>query len=76
MRAFSLVGGGPVEIASFFAYDPSFTDGVHVAAGGVNGDGVAETVTGTKRAGGPVQVFTITSAGVAGLASRRTPICC
>ena len=28
VRAFSLAGGGVTEVASFYAYDPSFTGGV------------------------------------------------
>src|SRR5438045_2768183 len=47
-------GGGPhvrvvdgdtgAEVRSFFAYDPTFTGGVRVAVGDVNGDGVADIV--------------------------------
>jgi hypothetical protein len=45
-------------IRSFFAYDPSFTGGVTVAAGDVTGDGVPDIVTGTGPGGGPaVTVF-------------------
>ena len=64
VRAFSLVGGTPVEIASFFAYDPAFTGGVLVAAGDVTGDGRAAIVTGTYQTGGPVRVFTLGPGGV------------
>src|SRR5262249_40154707 len=61
------VGGGPhVKVYnadgslrfSFFAYDPSFTGGVHVATGDVNGDGVDDIITGAGVNGGPhVKVF-------------------
>jgi hypothetical protein len=61
-------GGGPqvkvfdgktgALVTSFFAYDPSFTGGVNVAAADVNGDGFADIVTGTGVGGSPnVKVF-------------------
>ncbi len=40
-------------IAQFMAYDPAFTGGVNVAAGDVNGDGLADIVTGAGPGGGP-----------------------
>ena len=48
-----LAGGVSTEVASFFAYDPAFTGGVHVAAGDLTGDGVAEIITGAGPGGGP-----------------------
>ena len=46
------------EIASFFAYDPSFTGGVSIAAFDVNNDGTVDLVTGAGFGGGPeVRVF-------------------
>lgn len=45
-------------IRSFFAFDPSFTGGVFVAAGDVNGDGAADLIVGADAGGGPdVKVF-------------------
>ena len=49
--------GGPI-IRSFFAYGPTFTGGVNIAAGDVNGDGLADIVTGAGIGGGPhIKVF-------------------
>ena len=47
------------EIRSFFAYTPSFFGGVFVASGDVNGDGLADIITGADAgtAGGHVKVF-------------------
>ncbi len=60
-------GGGPhIRIfnlagkikGSFMAYDKNFRGGVNVAAGDLNGDGVAEIVTGAGKGGGPhIRVF-------------------
>ena len=61
-------GGGPhVQVfsgadgsvlRSFFAYDTRFTGGVRVAAGDINGDGLADIITGAGAGGGPhVRVF-------------------
>jgi hypothetical protein len=45
-------------IQSFFAFDPSFTGGVFVAAGDINGDGRADIVVGADAGGAPhVKVF-------------------
>src|SRR5437867_1326211 len=45
-------------IRSFFAYSPLFTGGVRVAAGDVNGDGLADIITGAGPGAGPlVKVF-------------------
>jgi hypothetical protein len=57
VRAFRLVAGALAEVASFYAYDPAFGGGVHVAAAkGVRGGRI---VTGPGAGGGPhVRVFT------------------
>ncbi len=56
-------GGGPRvrildgatggTLADFFVYEPTYTGGVYVALGDVNGDGRADIVTGTGVGGGP-----------------------
>ena len=62
-------GGGPVVMVrftdgsslSFFAYDPSYTGGVRVALGDLNGDGTNEVICGAGVGGGPnVRVFSVT----------------
>jgi hypothetical protein len=41
----------------FYAYDQSFTGGVDVASGDIDGDGVDEIITGTKTGAPHVQIF-------------------
>ncbi|MFO0807974.1 MAG: beta-1,3-glucanase family protein [Gemmataceae bacterium] len=56
VRAFSGVDGH--VLLNFFAYDKSFTGGVFVAVGDVDGDGRDDIVTGADAGGGPhVKVF-------------------
>lgn len=71
------VGGGPhikvfngvsgALLNEFFAYDASFAGGVYVTAADVDGDGMAEIVTGAGAGGGPhVKIFNaLTSAEIA-----------
>jgi large repetitive protein len=51
VRVFS--GADLSELASFFAYDTEFGGGVNVAAGDVDGDGLADIITGAGIGGGP-----------------------
>lgn len=56
VRVFDGVTGEMLQ--SFLAYDASFRGGVHVAAGDIDGDGIAEIVTGPGAGTGPlVRVF-------------------
>jgi uncharacterized repeat protein (TIGR01451 family) len=70
VRAFSLAGGVVTEVASFYAYDPAFAGGVHVAAADLTGDGVAEIITGAGPSGGPhVRVIEFNGGALRELAS-------
>ena len=56
VRSFS--GDGIRGKLNFFAYASSFMGGVNVAAGDLNGDGIAEVITGAGASGGPnVKIF-------------------
>ncbi len=55
-------GGGPhvkiftldgVQLNSYFAYDPVFRGGLRIAAGDIDGDDIAEVITGAGPGGGP-----------------------
>jgi hypothetical protein len=51
-------GRGGVVLEDYFAYTPLFTGGIFVAAGDVNGDGLADVITSPGLGGGPeVKVF-------------------
>ena len=55
-RVFS--GNGNLQIAQFVAYGPSFTGGVFVGSGDINGDGRDDVITGAGPGAGPhVKVF-------------------
>jgi uncharacterized repeat protein (TIGR01451 family) len=62
IKVYSLAGGAPAEIASFFAYT-GFTGGISVAAGDVNGDGVDDIITGPVSGPAHVKVFTFAPTG-------------
>ena len=53
IKVFNLVGGAPVEMATFYAFEPNFTSGVYVASGDINNDGYDDIVMGAGSGGGP-----------------------
>ena len=53
IRVFNLISGRPVEMASFFAFEPNFMGGVYVASGDINGDGFDDIIIGAGAGGGP-----------------------
>lgn len=58
IKVFDLRGGTPVEVASFFAFEPTFMGGVNLATGNINGDAYADIIIGAGTGGGPrVKVF-------------------
>jgi len=53
-----------MELHSFFAYGPAFTGGIYVAAGDINGDGLADIITGAGEGGSThVKVFSGNGSG-------------
>ena len=58
IKIFNLLGGQPVEVASFFAFEPNFMGGVYISTGDINNDGLADIIIGAGAGGGPrVKVF-------------------
>ncbi len=53
LPVFALPVGGLAPSRSFFAFDPSFSGGVNVAAADVTGDGIEDIITGAGPGGDP-----------------------
>ncbi len=56
VRVFDGLNAAPIG-SGFFAFDPSFTGGVRVASGDVNGDGIADIIAGAGTGVPHVRVF-------------------
>src|SRR5262249_47216771 len=57
VKVISASAAGVHVVASFFAHSPDSADGVTVAAADVNGDNLADVVTGTERGAPLVKIF-------------------
>ena len=53
----TLVAGRQTELASFFAFDRGYLQGISVAAGDIDGDSIADVVVGARTGPGHVKVF-------------------
>ena len=53
IKVFNLISGRPVEMGSFFAFEPNFMGGVYVASGDINADGFDDIIIGAGAGGGP-----------------------
>ncbi|MDP1792794.1 MAG: VCBS repeat-containing protein, partial [Acidimicrobiales bacterium] len=70
VRAWSIKNGGAQEVLGFMAYNPAFTGGVRATTADLDGDGIAEIVTGAGPGGGPhVQAFSIADGSPQSVAS-------
>jgi uncharacterized repeat protein (TIGR01451 family) len=70
VEVWSLAGGVVRQLASFYAYDQNFAGGVYVACGDVDGDGLADVITGAGPGGGPhVRAFSFAGGSIREIAS-------
>jgi hypothetical protein len=68
------LGNGP-QYLSFFAYSSSFTGGVRVALGDVNGDGNRDIITAAGPSGSPhIKVFTLINDSTGNWSVNQQPI--
>ena len=66
------IGGVRTELASFFAFDPGYLQGISVAGGDLNGDSIDDVIVSAKTGRGHVKVFdgrSLRTGGISELAS-------
>lgn len=69
VRILKIDGSSVVEVVGFYAYSPSFTGGVQIAAGDVDGDGEDELMTAPGPGGGPhVRVLDVSGTSISEMA--------
>ena len=53
IKVWDIKSGAPIQVASFFAFESTFTGGLYVGVGNLNGDAYADIIVGAGPGGGP-----------------------